>query len=102
MIVVVVLAIGAVFVGIVAFFAVLFTGKFPEGMRNYILGVARWALRINFYGMFLTDEYPPFSLDQSPPLGGGQAPGAGGTPPPPPPAAPTTPPAPPPPTAPPA
>lgn len=78
------LAIAAFFVGVVSFFAVLFTGKFPEGMREFILGVIRWGLRVNFYMMFLTDEYPPFSLEQSPPLGGA-TPGQAAPPPPAPP-----------------
>jgi hypothetical protein len=57
-----VLWIGAFLVLIVSFFAVLFTGKWPEGLRDYVIGVTRWTLRVNAYIMFLTDEYPPFSL----------------------------------------
>jgi hypothetical protein len=56
------LLIGAAVVVIIAFFAVLFTGKWPEGMRNYVVGVNRWALRVFAYFIFLTDAYPPFSL----------------------------------------
>jgi hypothetical protein len=50
-------------VGIIAFFAVLFTAKWPEGLRTFILGYLRWSLRVNAYAFLLTDEYPPFSLD---------------------------------------
>ncbi len=55
--------IAAMFVYFVAFFAVLFTGRFPTGMRDFIVGTHRWAMRMNAYAYLLTDEYPPFSLD---------------------------------------
>jgi hypothetical protein len=61
-IVLVVLAIGAMFVMLAAFFAVLFTGRWPEGMRSYIINVERWSMRVNAYLYLLTDQYPPFSL----------------------------------------
>lgn len=48
---------------IVAFFAVLITGKFPLGIRNFLVGVSRWGWRVNAYVWFLRDEYPPFSFD---------------------------------------
>ena len=51
------------FVLLITFFAVLFTGKWPEGMRNFIIGVMRWHTRVNGYVLFLTDAYPPFSLE---------------------------------------
>jgi hypothetical protein len=57
------LFLAAVVVLLIAFFAVLFTGKWPEGMRNFVLGVARWSLRVQAYFALLTDVYPPFSLD---------------------------------------
>ena len=57
------LAIGAYIAGIVAFFTVLFTGRWPEGMMKFVLGVARWGVRAQAYYLMLTDEYPPFSLD---------------------------------------
>jgi len=59
----VVLYVGAVFVALGAFFAVLFTGRYPEGMRSYLIGVNRWSLRVLAYAGFLRDEYPPFSLE---------------------------------------
>jgi len=57
-----VLAVAAFFVGIVGFFAVLFTGSWPAGAREFVLGVARWWLRVQSYMALLHDEYPPFSL----------------------------------------
>jgi hypothetical protein len=59
----VVVAIGALFVGLAAFFVVLFTGRWPEGMRNYMIGLARWSTRVNAYLYLMRDEYPPFSFD---------------------------------------
>lgn len=58
------LGVGAVFAVIFAWFAILFTGKYPKGLFDYVLGVARWALRVQAYAFLLvTDEYPPFSLN---------------------------------------
>jgi len=57
------LAIGAVFAVIYAWFAILITGQYPRGVFDYIVGVARWGLRVNAYAALLvTDQYPPFSL----------------------------------------
>ncbi len=57
------LVIGAVLAIIVAWFAILFTGQYPRGLFDYVLGVGRWALRVQAYALFmLTDRYPPFSL----------------------------------------
>ena len=50
-------------VWIIAFFAVIFTGRWPEGMRNFAIGVMRWGMRVSLYTYLLTDVYPPFSLD---------------------------------------
>lgn len=47
----------------VAAFAVLFTGRWPEGMRDFVVGVYRWETRVYAYLFMLSDEYPPFSLD---------------------------------------
>ena len=44
-------------------FAVLITGRWPEGLRDFIVGVHRWAYRVQAYVFLLTDEYPPFQLD---------------------------------------
>jgi len=57
-----VLGIAASFVALVAFFAVLFTGRWPEGMRSFVLDVYRWYLRVQTYFLLLTDAYPPFAL----------------------------------------
>ena len=57
------LAIGVFFVVIVSWFAILFTGRYPRGLFDYVVGVGRWALRVNAYAFLLvTDTYPPFSL----------------------------------------
>jgi len=59
-----VLCIAAWVVTIIAWFAILFTGKYPRGMFDFIVGVSRWELRVMAYAMLLTtDIYPPFSLD---------------------------------------
>ena len=56
------LALAAALVSIVAFFAVLFTGRWPAGLRDFVLNVTRWYLRVQTYFLMLTDDYPPFSL----------------------------------------
>ena len=55
------LGIAAVIFAIGAWFIVLFTGKYPAGMHNYIVSVMRWGLRVQIY-FWMTDTYPPFSL----------------------------------------
>jgi hypothetical protein len=57
------LFIGLFFSTILAWFAVLFTGRYPEGLWNYGLGVHRWQLRVGSYVLLQTDRYPPFSLE---------------------------------------
>ncbi len=61
-IVLAVLALGALVCFVIAFFAVLFTGRWPEGLRAYVVKVMRWALRVQGYFLLVTDEYPPFEL----------------------------------------
>jgi hypothetical protein len=57
------LSIGAVFAAIFAWFAILFTGRYPPAMFEYIEGVLRWHNRVGAYAFLLiTDRYPPFSL----------------------------------------
>ena len=55
----------AVIVVIVAWFAILFTGRYPRGMFGFVEGVIRWHNRVVGYSFILvTDRYPPFSLSQ--------------------------------------
>jgi hypothetical protein len=62
-IVLAILGIGGIFAVIIAWFAILFTGKYPQGLFNYVEGLFRWGLRVNAYvSLLVTDEYPPFSL----------------------------------------
>ncbi len=62
-IVLIFLAIGAVFAVLYAWFVILFTGRYPRGVFDYVEGVLRWGLRVEAYAFLLiTDEYPPFSL----------------------------------------
>ena len=57
------LDIAAVVVVVIAWFAILFTGRYPEGMFDFVVGVMRWSLRVTAYAFLLvTDRYPPFSL----------------------------------------
>ncbi len=56
------LFIAAAVVLIIAFFAILFTTRFPRGLFDFNVGVLRWWQRVNAYVYFMRDEYPPFSL----------------------------------------
>lgn len=57
------LMVAVVVVVIVAWFAILFTGRYPRGLFDFVVGVGRWGLRVNAYAFLLvTDRYPPFSL----------------------------------------
>jgi len=57
------LCIAAVVAVIVAWFAVLFTGRYPRAIFDFVEGVLRWGLRVEAYALLLvTDRYPPFSL----------------------------------------
>jgi Domain of unknown function (DUF4389) len=60
------LAIGALFVYVISFFAILITGRYPRGLWDYMTGVSRWAMRVVGYVFLLTDKYPPFSLEDDP------------------------------------
>jgi hypothetical protein len=62
LIVLALLGIAAAVVGLIGFFAVLFTAHWPEGLRDFVLNVYRWYLRVETYFLLLTDEYPPFQL----------------------------------------
>jgi hypothetical protein len=45
-----------------AFFAILFTGRYPRGLFDFITGTMRWGNRISAYFLLLTDAYPPFRM----------------------------------------
>jgi hypothetical protein len=55
--------IAGMFAGIASFFAVLFTGRWPEGLRTFMIGITRWSIRVSAYMLLMTDVYPPFSLE---------------------------------------
>jgi hypothetical protein len=57
-----VIGIVASVVAVIGFFAVLFTGRWPSGLRSFLIGAARLAVRTSAYGYLLVDDYPPFSL----------------------------------------
>jgi hypothetical protein len=53
----------AIVVIIMAWFAILFAGRHPRSLFDYVVGVGRWSLRVQAYAFLLvTDQYPPFSL----------------------------------------
>lgn len=62
-VVLVFLYIGAIVAIVIAWFAILITGRYPKPLFDYVVGVSRWSLRVSAYAFLLvTDQYPPFSL----------------------------------------
>ena len=63
LVVMAVLLVGVVFATIAAWFAILFTGRYPRRLFDYVVGVLRWGSRVQGYAFTLvTDRYPPFRL----------------------------------------
>jgi Domain of unknown function (DUF4389) len=58
------LGIAALVCVVIAWFAILFTGRYPRGLFDFVVGVGRWSTRVTAYAFLLaTDRYPPFSLN---------------------------------------
>lgn len=54
-------SIATMVIAFLAWWAVLFTGKYPLSFHKYVTGFLRWTNRVNLYLLFLTDKYPPFT-----------------------------------------
>ena len=57
-----ILALAALVAAIIALFVVLFTGRWPEGLRQFVVNVEQYWVRVEAYTLLLTDVYPPFAL----------------------------------------
>jgi hypothetical protein len=65
-VVLILLAIGALFAIVISFFAVIITRRYPRGLFDYVVGVVRWAWRVQAYLLLMVDPYPPFTLQDDP------------------------------------
>ncbi len=51
---------------VIAVVGLLFTGRYPKGLYDFVVGINRWAIRVRAYSTLLRDDYPPFRLDMGP------------------------------------
>jgi hypothetical protein len=51
---------------VIAVVGLLFTGRYPKGLYDFVLGINRWAIRVRAYVSLMRDDYPPFRLDLGP------------------------------------
>jgi hypothetical protein len=58
------LGIAAFIVFVISQWAVVFTGRYPQGMHSFMVGYLRWSVRVQSFFYGLTDKYPPFSLSE--------------------------------------
>jgi len=72
-IILVFLSLAAAVVTVIAWFYILFAGRYPRGLFDYVAGVLRWGARVWAYVLSLTDEYPPFNLSAGAGPAGGDA-----------------------------
>jgi hypothetical protein len=59
-----ILGIAFSFVWLIAWFAILFTARYPRGLFDFMTGFTRWSYRVTTYLFLMTDAYPPFAFDQ--------------------------------------
>ena len=65
----IVLFLAAIVAVVIAWFAILVTGRYPRPLFDFVVGVGRWSLRVGAYAFLLvTDRYPPFTLKEEKPV----------------------------------
>jgi hypothetical protein len=57
------LALVAYLITVVAWFAILFSGRYPQGLFNFVVGFYRWDANVSAYILLMRDEYPPFTME---------------------------------------